>query len=249
MAETAEIKSAAAAAAPLADDTGKSPTMKDRIIKHMNDDHQVALRDYLTFYKGIVPARRPVQLLDISVSSLKIGYKIIHNKGIDELEATIELNPPMNHLAEARDVLVGMALQASEGLGYATLTPLDEFKPPTLLSLPIIALVSVGIYFVYWNPTYINDPNSVLRTYKVYGIEIVPLLLKIAFWIAIVYHIIEAAVIYIWTGMYRVPSIKRTGWVVCAFFEGFPALQRFRTLMVEKDKKHTNAKETVNKKE
>ncbi|KAK9239884.1 hypothetical protein V1525DRAFT_279170 [Lipomyces kononenkoae] len=223
-------------------------SMAQRIIAYMNKEHQVSLKDYLRYYKGIVPTRG-IEMRELTLEYITIGYEIVHNKGIDQLQAKIEFNPPMKSLAEARDVLVGMAMQASEGLGYATLTPVDKFMPPTWHSIPIIVLVLVSTYYVYWNPTAIDDSEFVLRKYKVYDIEIVPKLLKVVYWGAIVYHAIEALILYIWTGMYRVPVIKRTAWCICGFLEGFPAIGRFRSLMAEKDMASENAKSTVEKKE
>ncbi|KAJ8103094.1 hypothetical protein POJ06DRAFT_246564 [Lipomyces tetrasporus] len=222
--------------------------MKQRILSHMNKDHQVSLKDYLLFYKGITPTRN-IEMRDITLEYITIGYEIVHNRGIDQLEAKIEFNPPMKSLADGRDVLVGMAMQASEGLGYATVTPVDKFILPTWRSIPIMVLVLVSTYYVYWNPTAINDSESVLRKYKVYGIEIVPLLMKAGYWAGIVFHAIETLTLYIWTGMYRVPMLKRTAWCICAFLEGFPAIGRFRTLMEENDKSSENTKKTVEKKE
>ncbi|KAK9369154.1 hypothetical protein V1509DRAFT_621307 [Lipomyces kononenkoae] len=225
-----------------------SQSMAERIISYMNKEHQVSLKDYLRYYKGIV-ATRNIAMRDLTLENITIGYEIIHNKGIDQLEAKIDFNPPMKSLADARDVLVGMAMQASEGLGYATITPLDKFTPPTWHSIPIIVLVLLSTYYVYWNPTLIDDKEFVLRQYKVYDIEIVPKLLKTVYWCVIVYHAIEAVILYIWTGMYRVPTIKRAAWCICGFMEGFPAIGRFRSLMVEKDMASENTKSTVEKKE
>ncbi|KAK9431237.1 hypothetical protein V1505DRAFT_414665 [Lipomyces doorenjongii] len=225
MSESAPVRAAEArpAGAP-----SNPESMKQRIISHMNKDHQVSLKDYLLYYKGIVPTRN-IEMRDVTLECVTIGYEIVHNRGIDQLEAKIEFNPPMKSLADARDVLVGMAMQASEGLGYATITPLDN------------------TYYIYWNPASINDKEFVLRKYKVYDIEIVPKLIKAAYWSAIVYHAIETLILYIWTGMYRVPTLKRIVWCVCAFLEGFPAIGRFRTLMEEKDKTSENTKRTMEK--
>ncbi|KAK9348547.1 hypothetical protein V1522DRAFT_398904 [Lipomyces starkeyi] len=247
MSESAPVPVPAAGARP-SSAPSNSESMKQRIISHMNKDHQVSLKDYLLYYKGIVPTRN-IEMRDVTLEYVTIGYEIVHNKGIDQLEAKIEFNPPMNSLADARDVLVGMAMQASEGLGYATITPLDKFIPPTWRSIPIILLVLVSTYCVYWNPASINDKEFVLRKYKVYDIEIVPKLIKTAYWSAIVYHAIEALILYIWTGMYRVPTLKRIVWCVCAFLEGFPAIGRFRTLMEEKDKTSEDTKRAMEKKE
>ncbi|KAK7206659.1 hypothetical protein BZA70DRAFT_294062 [Myxozyma melibiosi] len=221
---------------------------KDRIITHMNKDHELSLRDYLTFYKGIVPSRN-VQLKDITLDKLTISYELIHNRGIDELEAVIDLTPPMKSMAEARDVLVGMALQASEGLGYATVTPVDAFLPPTARSVPIILSILAGIYYVFVNSAALDNPNSVLRQYKLYDYEFVPTLIKAGVYLALIYHVGEALVLFIWTGAYRVPSLKRMAWVVSGFFEGWPALARFRSLMEEKDKASAKTKENEHKAE
>ncbi|KAK9381365.1 uncharacterized protein V2V93DRAFT_391094 [Kockiozyma suomiensis] len=214
----------------------------------MNKDHELSLRDYLGYYKGIIPSRN-VEMKDITLDAITISYENIHNRGIDTLEAVIELTPPMKSLAEARDVLVGMALQASEGLGYATVTPVDKFLPPTVRSVPIILAVLAGVYFVLINPTALNDPTSALRNFKLYGYSYVPALIKAAVYFALVYHVGEALVVFIWTGAYRVPVIKRVGWVGCAFLEGWPALARFRSLMEEKNKASEKTKEAEQKKE
>ncbi|KAK9449017.1 uncharacterized protein V1518DRAFT_437958 [Limtongia smithiae] len=221
--------------------------MKQRIIQHMNKDHALSLRDYLEYYKGIQPTRK-IEMRDITTEYVLIGYEIVHNKGIDQLEAKIEFKPPMKSLAEARDVLVGMALQASEGLGYATVSPVDSFLLPRWRSYPVIAIVAVGLYFVVFNTSYIDAPGTLIRQYTVKGIEIVPILIRLAFYLMVMFHAMECLTMFIWTGAYRVPSLKRAAWVASAFFEGWPALARFRSLMEEKDKASEKTKSTVDKK-
>ncbi|KAK9471926.1 uncharacterized protein V1510DRAFT_179710 [Dipodascopsis tothii] len=206
--------------------------IKQRIIAHMNKDHALSLGDYLEFYKGIIPSRG-VRMIDITLEKVTIGYQNIHNKGIDDCEASIDFQPPMKSFAEAREVLVGMALQASEGLGYATAKPVDKYVAPRGASLSIVAVMLVGIYFVYWEPSYLDSPTNWLRQFKAGGHDVVVVGLKTVFYIVAVYHAVEAWIVYFWTGMYRVPTKKRALWTVTAFLEGFPAMGRFRALMEE----------------
>ncbi|KAK9459732.1 uncharacterized protein V1516DRAFT_677829 [Lipomyces oligophaga] len=244
----ADIPAAASAAGGPKAGPPTPENIKGRILKHMNKDHELSLTDYLRFYKGVTPSRNVV-LKDITLSSLTLTYEVITNRAIEEHEEVIELNPPMKSMSEARDVLVGMALQASEGLGYSTVSPVDSFLRPTLISVPIIALIVSGLYFIVLAPTAINNPDSILRQFKVGQYSPLPLLIKIAVWIALIYHAGEAFVMYIWTGAYRVPTFKQIAWVLCAFLEGWPALSRFRTLMEEKDQHSEKTKDSVQKSE
>ncbi|KAK9476117.1 hypothetical protein V1514DRAFT_337909 [Lipomyces japonicus] len=243
----AEAVSVSVKTAPTAANGSDDSSIKQRIITHMNKDHQVSLRDYLVYYKNIVPTRN-VELKDIQLDFITIGYEIIHNKGIDVLEAKIELQPPMKSLGQARDLLVGMALQASEGLGYATTSPVTKYIPPRPISYPIVVAMLAGIYYVFLDSSVINDPASSLRQYKVQNIEFIPLVIKILVWLATIYHLVEAFIIYIWTGMYRVPALTRLAWFISAFLEGFPAMIRFKSLMEEKDKTSEETKKSVGKK-
>lgn len=222
--------------------------VKQRIISHMNKDHALSLVDYLMFYKDITPSRG-VQMRDITLEKVTIAYQIIHNKGIDDLATTIDFNPPMKSMSDAKDVLVGMAMQAAEGLGYATVKPVDSYLPPGAISAPIIFGMLMGIYFVYYDSSYINSPDCILRRFKLGGYDVLAILAKSVFWLVAAYHAVEAWILYFWTGMYRVPTKKRLAWVVSGFLEGFPAMGRFRTLMEERNKGSEATKAAVAKKD
>jgi hypothetical protein len=91
-----------------------------RIIRHMNNDHKLALFDILAHYNGLKldsnDPRTNVQLLRVSNDALTISY----TPKTQETQTTIvQIMPAMKSLGEARVVLTQMAKASAAALGYS----------------------------------------------------------------------------------------------------------------------------------
>ncbi|CAE6431928.1 unnamed protein product [Rhizoctonia solani] len=105
--------------------------MKDRIIQHMNKDHQDSLVDYLRFYAS-VPAREAstAQLVDISND----GMTCTVTRGGSSRSVVVPISPPMDSLMQARERLVAMAFEAMEGLGRSRWR-VESYPMPSILGV------------------------------------------------------------------------------------------------------------------
>ena len=96
---------------------------KQRIITHMNNDHQDSLIRYLRYYAQLSSlSARNAHLADISFDSLTIlsSNRISH---------AIPIKPAMTSWSEARPRVVAMDGEAVAGLGASNIT-VKQYKPP-----------------------------------------------------------------------------------------------------------------------
>ncbi|CAG8982337.1 hypothetical protein HYALB_00005339 [Hymenoscyphus albidus] len=114
------------------DPAAKDAAMKQRIITHMNNDHQISLSYYLRHYKKLSSreATSPT-LTDISFAAMTIETG-------EKKSYTIAINPPMKSWAEARERTVDMDREAREALDISSIK-ITEYEPPTSLQHCIIA--------------------------------------------------------------------------------------------------------------
>lgn len=91
-----------------------------RIIRHVNNDHKLALYDILAHYNGIKlnyrDPRTNVQLLRVANDALTVTY----TPPTQETQTSIvHVRPPMKSLGEARVVITHMAKTAAAALNYS----------------------------------------------------------------------------------------------------------------------------------
>jgi putative heme iron utilization protein len=108
----------------MADQTSKDAAMKERIIKHMNNDHADSLSLYLQHYNKLsASSARGARMTDISLSAMTF-------QTTDGKTHTIPLNPPMTSFADARTRSVDMDREARSALDISriklTSYPLHE---------------------------------------------------------------------------------------------------------------------------
>ena len=109
----------------MADKTSKSTdeATKQRIITHMNNDHQDSLIRYLQYYAQLSSfSARNAHLVDISFDSLTILSS-------DRTPHAIPIKPAMTSWSEARPRVVAMDGEAVAGLGASDIT-VKKYKPP-----------------------------------------------------------------------------------------------------------------------
>ena len=96
---------------------------KQRIITHMNNDHQDSLIRYLQYYAQLSSfSARSAHLVDISFNDLTI----LSSNGTPH---TIPIKPTMTSWSEARPRVVAMDGEAVAGLGASDIT-VKKYKPP-----------------------------------------------------------------------------------------------------------------------
>ena len=102
---------------------GTDGAAKQRIITHMNNDHQDSLIRYLQYYARLSSfSARNAHLVDISFDDLTI----LSSNGTPH---TIPIKPAMTSWSEARPRVVAMDGEAVAGLGASNIT-VKNYKPP-----------------------------------------------------------------------------------------------------------------------
>ncbi|KAG8708446.1 hypothetical protein FRC08_018878 [Ceratobasidium sp. 394] len=113
----------------MAESNDKSTMIKDRIIRHMNADHQDSLANYLQYYAKASPSEAATaELVDINTGGMTIT-RIIEPNGPPR-PIVVPIDPPMDSLGQARERLVAMAFESLEGLGLSR-WKVDAYPVPT----------------------------------------------------------------------------------------------------------------------
>ncbi|AET40327.1 uncharacterized protein Ecym_5589 [Eremothecium cymbalariae DBVPG len=203
-----------------------SEALQQRIIAHMNKEHQLALEDYLVIY-GNVPVTRKIR--SIRMKRIEKDYMVIEFDHTDvdfEVEKTIIFEPALEDWSEARDRLVTMAKEAAARRGLSH-KQIAQFSPPSLAGWLLIAVVYTPILCYYkknWF-SWISLPES----------------LQFLFWDSTLLSIIVAVLachslecLFLLRGrlnFYRVPTDYMVEWYISGLVEGYPAIKRFDDLI------------------
>ncbi|GAA5934873.1 hypothetical protein JCM3775_001662 [Rhodotorula graminis] len=217
-----------------------------RIISHMNKDHEKSLGHYLEYYGNISPslAYSKPEIVSFTSPSMKIAY----GPAFARDEFTYEFSPPM-HAGEARKRLEEMHAQAKVQLGIS-----DAVVSGLPLSVPAI-VGTAGIVALYyflitvrperlaaWVPWQVSafapvvrlaglDPNSPANAGRAIK----------AFWLGLffVVHAIEVpACLEPQIKRYNVESpLLRLAWRFLTLLGGFPVWQSLRDAGKQEEKK------------
>ncbi|KAF8711035.1 integral membrane protein, partial [Rhizoctonia solani] len=130
--------------------------MKDRIIQHMNKDHQDSLVDYLRFYANI-PAQEAstAKLVDINNDGMTFTVTNVAKNGSPSRSVVVPINPPIDSLMQARERLVAMASEAMEGLGRSRWR-VESYPGPSLAGILYGATTGIVLGLTLF-------PNETLR--------------------------------------------------------------------------------------
>ena len=127
----------------MADKTSKKTdeATKQRIITHMNNDHQDSLIRYLQHYAHLSSfSARNAHLVDISLDSLTILSS-------NRTPHLIPIKPAMTSYSEARPRVVAMDGEAVAGLGASDIT-VKRYKPPYgFMTVVMVACLLTHISF------------------------------------------------------------------------------------------------------
>lgn len=125
----------------MADEAGKEAAIKQRIISHMNKDHQDSLVRYLRYYCSLSYfSARNAFLEDITFSELVVSSS-------PGSKHHIPLKPAMINWSDARPRVVAMDHECADKLGLSNITVKTYLKPYGFMLFMIILTVSVSTVF------------------------------------------------------------------------------------------------------
>ena len=126
--------------------------MEERIIKHMNHDHQDSLARYLEYFCGVSSfGARNARLDDINFSALTIvatGTKY-----------NVPIDPPMTDWSQARLRVVEMDTLAIAGLGRSSIMIKKYVKPSGFM---LVVFIAAFLTFVNFSTRENFEPGSLL---------------------------------------------------------------------------------------
>lgn len=225
----------------MADPASKDAAAKERIISHMNKDHQKSLNYYLQHYCHLsARAASKAKLIDISLTTLTLLDS-------NSKTHTIPLDPPMTSYSEARPRVVEMDHIARAALGISSIQ-ITEYSPPTkpmhitifgLCVLTFIVFTTqqwiVPGTFVYDKilPWYPGGPKFFLWFTKTIALPTLALHLGEAYWLErtrLRKYGVERGTALWWK------------WTLSCFIEGFGCFQRADEVIRRKEKEAEKAK-------
>ncbi|EGW34085.1 uncharacterized protein SPAPADRAFT_135571 [Spathaspora passalidarum NRRL Y-27907] len=205
----------------------------ERIISHMNADHQLALIDYLAVYAEV----KPDNLLEKSVKIVKVDDKqlvIEYNLKSEETSKSFAIywddaledeHVPVEQMKDIKAKLIAMAKYCAKEQGFAV-KKLTKVTPPTLASGPTFFLWVV-LFLNIFNPNLLRSLpllKSVVelpyyKKFEVYSLKIALGLFAI--------HVGEITFFTRnYLKKYRTPLKQRLAWYGLQMFEGFHVIQR-----------------------
>lgn len=217
------------------------PSTKERIINHMNKDHQLALADYLVVYaKKAVSTFRPssVQISDINTEIIKLRFEE-SNGTIKTIELEWnKVDEPENVVVEsASDIkpkLVSMAKHAARKQGYSHLKvkkAVFEFSGMSYFMYGFAAVFTATLV----------KPDLIRGILTTVGLGENPLLSKWLFVernIKAIYctiygiHLMEALLVMRpMTRRYRMSTETALKWAGMNYIEGFLAILRLKKVV------------------
>ena len=224
----------------MADQAAKDAASKQRIITHMNHDHQDSLVRYLEHFCHISSfSARNAKLVDITFDSLTI----LSSNGTPH---KILINPLMTSWSEARLRVVAMDAEAVAGLNRSNIT-VKKFRGPK--GLMGLVFVAAAVTFVVFSKRSNFEPGSViyenlmrhLPNFNKFCHTIQPMLLypMIALHSWEAYHMDQTRL-----EKHSIPKFSKLWWkwILMTFVGGFGLFKSFDSIVDEELAKRANAK-------
>jgi hypothetical protein len=208
---------------------------KQRIITHMNNDHQDSLIRYLEHFCHLSSSSaRHAKLNDITFDHLVVST----HKGSTHI---IPIQPPMTSWSEARPRFVAMDSEAVAGLDRSNIT-VKKFLKPTGVGLLHSCVVAI-ILIVFPRRENLQPGSLVYDNILVYtpGFARLCLALRgLTLFLILGLHSLET--VYMHTSRLRkhtVPTFSALWWkwVASTLLDGYPAIARFNSLIEEESKR------------
>ncbi|KAF2432048.1 hypothetical protein EJ08DRAFT_631244 [Tothia fuscella] len=207
---------------------------KQRIIKHMNEDHHDSVVRYAEHYAQVSRfGSRNATVKDVSLD------KLIINAGGSTHD--IPLKPPMSSWREARERFVEMDQESIAGLDRSKIT-IGEYRAPRSIYHVVIFGLCLGTYLLLSREANVL-PGSVLYelVFKHFP-AFAEFVLRVRLWVLIPMVVIHLGEAYVMNGrleLHSVPLFSRIWWLwmVSSFIEGVGSFQRIDAIVKEKTAK------------
>lgn len=211
----------------MADPAAQEAAAKQRIVSHMNADHQDSIVRYVEHYCKVSSlAARNARLVDITLGSMSIeaaGKKF-----------SVPLEPPMQSWREARERLVQMDKETLAGLGRSDITVKQYTRPrgahAVVFTVCALTYVLVSRRANALPGSFIYDHVlSYSPGFASFVAQVQPIVLALMVGI----HVVEASVMARRLQRHNVAPLSGLWWqwIASCFIEGFGALQRVDALV------------------
>jgi len=204
-----------------------------RILSHMNQQHRLAIEDYLCVYGHVIINNKidNIKMTQISNESMTITFT--HDDLDFQIEKPIPFEPPLKDLNESRERLIEMAKFAANKRGYSH-SQITDYVYPSLYNYILIFIIYLPL-LSWFIPSILK--NQLVLTYLLSQSKIDWLLensLNITY-LTISIHFFECILIFRpKLNKFRVPTDYLIEWYIAGIIEGFPAIKRFNKLVKEK---------------
>ncbi|KAF4542999.1 protein of unknown function DUF2470 [Lasiodiplodia theobromae] len=200
---------------------------KQRIVSHMNADHQDSIARYVEHYcKASSFTASKARLSDISLGSMSVDAA--------GRQFTIPLEPPMQSWREARERLVQMDRDCLVGLGRSDITVKQYTRPR---GAHAVVFVVCALTYVLVSRRANALPGSFIYDhvlsyspgFAAFVAQVQPVVLALMIGI----HVVEASIMARRLQRHNVAQLSGLWWqwVASCFIEGFGALQRVDALV------------------
>jgi hypothetical protein len=213
---------------------------KQRIITHMNKDHQDSLIRYLEHYCHLSSAAaRHAQLIDITFDHLAISTST-HSVHI------VPIHPAMTSWSDARPRVVAMDAEAVAGLQRSPITVRTYVKPTGFMALVVVMVLLTLMVFsrrANFHPGSLVYDNLLVHA---------PAFARWCLWMRpVVLGLIggchAAETVYMHVNRLRRHTVATFGglwwiWILSTVVEGYGAFVRFDGIVEEEQRTKANAK-------
>lgn len=215
----------------------------DRIIYHMNQDHHLALVDYVVVYGKVPPAqfnKDSVRIIDVDETKILLQYDTADTKGNQLIliwNETIENeNITVSGVTDIKSKLIAMAKYSAEKQGLS-LTQFNKVWAPKKLLLWFMYALGAFLFTSSWDPTLPRKVISASPSLTSLTSAAPAILKSLAahsetkvrlFTVAIYFtHIFEILAVS-WPKLtkHRTSFSKKLLWALMHFFEGFLIFRR-----------------------
>ncbi|MCJ1350067.1 MAG: hypothetical protein MMC33_000048 [Icmadophila ericetorum] len=225
----------------MADAASKDAAAKQRIINHMNADHQDSLVRYLEHWGNLSSyAASNARLEDIAFDSMTISTA----KGVNHL---ITIQPPLSSWSEARPKAVAMDEEARARLKRSDIT-IKEYVLPNkawqiaIMTASVLTLLAFSKQSNFLPGSLLFDyflkyfPRFTVFCYSIQGLVLYPMVMIHA---GEAGHMAQSRL-----EKHSVPqySLVWWKWVISTFAEGFGAFSRFDEIVAIEKKKRARTK-------
>lgn len=209
---------------------------QERIISHMNKDHQLSLVDYLVVYgKQPLSLFQPesVKITDVDDKVLQLGYrtKLGSSKEARLVWAEIpeELNVLVNALSDVKAKVVAMAKYAANKQGFSHKKVTDLLLPDNLTSFLMYGFFSAFVVTLYDRTLIRRQLEAVVKLPGMVQKILIFLENHIGKILLSVYALHIAEVLHVTVPRakkHRAPLGTTLAWSFMHFIEGFPFIFR-----------------------